>query len=108
LELAEDVPQVFVVWDEVEDAVGYEIFVKGPGRWKVHRQGGWRRSLYSGAHVFFYLMPGERYTIRVRAIADTGLRGKASKKFIFHNPPCWVWKKVAYLLLSSAVKGMAE
>lgn len=89
-----------IPWSHVEGEAGAEIWIKGPGKWKPKRQGGWKEAnAYteledrSHAHVFLGLMPGNTYTFRVRAVDKDGKKGKASKPFKVKMIPCWIFNR---------------
>lgn len=86
--------RAFVIWETDPNASSYEVFVKGPRKWRLVKQGGWHPAPNGlDGYAIFWLMPGDTYTYRVRAIDAEGNKSKMSKKFRSTVAPCWVLKR---------------
>ena len=88
--------KVSVLWYEVPGAIAYEVFIRGKEEWDLRKHGGnggWHAATSNSWHQFSGLMPGNRYTFRVRAINAKGKAGKASKRSRILKAPCWAWER---------------
>ncbi len=88
--------KVSILWYEVPGAIAYEVFIRGKEEWDLRKHGGnggWQAATASGWHQFSGLMPGNRYTFRVRAINEKGKAGKATKRIRRLIAPCWAWER---------------
>lgn len=80
-------------WDPVPGAEAYDVFVRGPGKWRPKKGGGWvsKRSNVNAPNfpsfVIEDLVVGKSYNFRVRAIDSQGVPGAISRKITYSPPP---------------------
>lgn len=85
--------RAMVGWTDDPAAAGYEVFLRGPSGSKASNEDAWHAAEAARYHRFYGLMPGERYTFRIRAIDAEGNKSQMSKKYNVIVPSCWVFKK---------------
>lgn len=93
IDFARDPGRAMALWTADPAAAGYEVFLRGPGGSKASNEDAWHAASNSAWDIIRGLMPGERYTFRIRAIDAEGNKSQMSKKYNVIVPPCWVFKK---------------
>ena len=89
-------PVTEIFWDEVPEATGYELFIKGKGKWKIGRSGGWRavetemvdeEAGLSLLKTTITLEPRRSYKLRIRAVDENDNKGAMTRRYILKTFP---------------------